>query len=87
MSINQITQRILMSKGLFLYKTGRSPYYFVRIWNPITKKYVIRSTKEITRLDAREVAQELFVKLSQTQFKKSARNKSFNNFAFLLMKQ
>ena len=58
MSVNQITQRIHMSNGLSLYKTGRSPYYFVRIWNPVKKKYLTRSTKETTRIDARQVAQE-----------------------------
>ena len=87
MSVNQITQRIHMSNGLSLYKTGRSPYYFVRIWNPIKKKYLTRSTKETTRIDARQVAQELFSKLHTTKFKKTPSNKTFNHFANLLMKQ
>ena len=87
MSVNKITQRIHMSNGLSLYKTGRSPYYFVRIWNPIKKKYLTRSTKETTRIDARQVAQELFSKLHTTKFKKTPSNKTFNHFANLLMKQ
>ena len=56
MNKNQVTQRIHVHKGLSLYKTGRSPYYFARIWDPINKKYLTRSTKETTRIDAREVA-------------------------------
>ena len=61
MNKNLTIQRINVSKGLSLYKTGRSPYYFARIWDPINKKYLTRSTKETTRIDARQVAQELFL--------------------------
>ena len=56
MNKNLTIQRINVSKGLSLYKTGRSPYYFARIWDPINKKYFTRSTKETTRIDARQVA-------------------------------
>ena len=39
MNKNLTIQRINVSKGLSLYKTGRSPYDFARIWDPIEKKY------------------------------------------------
>ena len=87
MNKNLTIQRINVSKGLSLYKTGRSPYYFARIWDPINKKYFTRSTKETTRIDARQVAQELFLKLHNTTFKKIPSNKTFNYFSTLLMKQ
>ena len=87
MNKNQVTQRIHVHKGLSLYKTGRSPYYFARIWDTINKKYLTRSTKETTRIDAREVAQEFFLKLQNTTFKKIPTNKTFNYFSTLLMKQ
>ena len=84
MNKNQVTQRIHVHKGLSLYKTGRSPYYFARIWDPINKKYLTRSTKETTRIDAREVAQEFFLKLQNTTLKKIPTNKTFNYFSTLL---
>ena len=87
MNKNLTIQRINVSKGLSLYKTGRSPYYFARIWDSIDKKYLTRSTKETTRIDARQVAQELFIKLHNTTLKKIPSNKTFNYFSTLLMKQ
>ena len=42
MNKNLTIQRINVSKGLSLYKTGRSPYDFARIWDPIEKKIVSR---------------------------------------------
>jgi len=58
----------------------------VRTWNSIKKKYLTRSTKETTKIDARQFAQELFYKLHITKFKKTSSNKTFNHFANLLMK-
>ena len=40
MNKNLTIQRINVSKGLSLYKTGRSPYDFARIWDPIEKNIV-----------------------------------------------
>ncbi len=50
---------IVVHKGIAIYKTHASPYWFARIRDPQLKKYVVRSTKEKSRVKAREVAQEL----------------------------
>jgi len=50
---------IVVHKGIAIYKTHASPFWFARIRDPSAKKYVVRSTKETSRIKAREVAQEL----------------------------
>ena len=50
---------IKIRRGLAIYKTHASPYWFARILDPNTKKYRVRSTKEKARLPARKVAEEL----------------------------
>ena len=50
MNKNQVTQRIHVHKGLSLYKTGRSPYYFARIWDPINKNTLLDLQKKLQGL-------------------------------------
>jgi hypothetical protein len=50
---------VKISKGVAVYQTNASPYYYARILDLKTGKYVVRSTKETSRLEARQVAQEL----------------------------
>lgn len=50
---------IVVHKGIAIYKTHASPYWFARIRDPKAKKYVVRSTKETSRIKAREAAEEL----------------------------
>ena len=50
---------IQVHKGVSIYKTHASTYYFARIRDPRTKKYIVRSTKETGRLAARSVAMEI----------------------------
>ena len=58
-SRNSKTHTKTLRKGLSLYKTDASPYWFARIWVSGERKYVVRSTKETSRLVAEEVAEEL----------------------------
>lgn len=57
-------------KGVAIYKTHASPYWFARIRDPQLKKYVVRSTKETSRISARsaamELAAEIFSKKKET---------------------
>ena len=50
---------INIRRGLAIYKTFAGPYYYARIRDPKTKKYVVRSTKETSRITARAAAEEL----------------------------
>ena len=85
---NQKTHTKTIRKGLSLYKTGRSPYWFVRIWIGGEKKYVVRSTKETSRLVAEEVAEELLNDLKQDRFVFGVpKNRTFNHFAGLLINE
>ncbi len=61
-----------LRKGLAIYKTGRSPYWYIRLRDPLTGKYVVRSSKETTRLEAIETAHE---------FADSYRSKANSEFA------
>ena len=45
-----------LRKGVTLYKRGASPFWYARIWNNSERQYLVRSTKETSRLEAAEVA-------------------------------
>lgn len=48
-----------VSPGIAIYQVGASPFWMARIRNHVTKKYIVRSTKETSKLKARDVALEL----------------------------
>ena len=55
---NQTTANISIRKGLSIYKTGQSPYWKVRLRDSSEGRYVTRTTKETSRIEAREAAEE-----------------------------
>jgi hypothetical protein len=50
---------IKIARGVAIYQTHASPFYFARLLDPGTKKYIVRSTKETSRVKARQAAEEL----------------------------
>jgi integrase len=54
---------IRIRRGLALYQTHASPYYFARILDPRSHQYKVRSTKETSRVEARKAAEELAAKI------------------------
>ena len=87
-SRNQKTHTKTIRKGLSLYKTNGSPYWFARIWVGGENKYVVRSTKETSRLVAEEVAEELLNDLKQDRFVFGVpKNRTFNHYAEMLIKE
>ena len=82
-SINQKTHFKKVRQGLSIYKTGQSQYYFARIWLSKEKRYTVKTTKETSRIDALEVAEEIFEKLKQNKVSES---RTFNYFSKMLMK-
>ena len=46
---------IRLRRGLALYQTYASPYYFARILDPRAQRYKVRSTKETSRIEARRL--------------------------------
>lgn len=57
-SPNKMTSFREVRKGLAIYKTGRSPYWMVRLRDPFEGRYIVRSTKEEARIEAVAAAQE-----------------------------
>lgn len=55
-------------KGLAVYKVRASPYYRVRIWIPSESRYVVKSTKMTSRIEAIEAGEEYLVQLSQKRY-------------------
>ena len=85
---NQKTDKKVIRKGLSLYRTKSSPYWFARIWISGEKKYVVRSTKETSRLVAEEVAEELINDLKQDRFVFGVpKVRTFHHYAETLIKE
>ena len=82
------TAKKTVRRGVSLYKVEASPYWYARIWNSSVGKYIVRSTKETSRLAAAEVAEELYSDLKQKKFLDEVpRTKTFIYFAEKLIKQ
>lgn len=75
-----------LRRGLSIYKTGRSPFWHVRIYDAAKKKYVVRSTKETNRIEASEVAEEILdtYKKKQNSAHAVSRERSFEHYAKML---
>lgn len=73
-----------ISKGLAIYRKPDYQFYYVRIWNNKTKKYVVRSTGEKSIIRAEEVAKEFYQTLLETDLQKTDPNRAFKRFAKLL---
>ena len=82
------TAKKTVRRGVSLYKVGASPYWYARIWNNSAGKYIVRSTKEKSRIVAAEVAEELFADLKQKNFLDEVpRTRTFIYFAEKLINQ
>ena len=75
-----------LRRGLSIYKMGRSPFWHVRIYDAVKKKYVVRTTKEMNRIEAAEVAEEIVdtYKKKQNTAHASLKERSFEHYAKLL---
>ena len=73
-------------RGLSIYRTGRSPFWHAWIYDPVKKKYVVRSTKETNRIEAIEVAEEILetYKSKQNSSHATSKDRSFEYYAKLL---
>ena len=88
MSRNAKTHLKTIRKGVSIYKTDSSPFWYSRIWVNSKNKYMVRSTKEVSRIDAIEALEEIIMKLKEsTDLSKFASKMMFSHFAESLMKQ
>jgi site-specific recombinase XerD len=75
-------------RGLSVYKTDASPYWYARIWLSGERKYLVRSTKETSRLAAEEVAEELLNDIKQKRFVDAVpKERLFIHYADMLVKE
>ena len=85
-SINKKTHTKSIRKGLSIYKTNLSKYWFARILVSGERRYVVRSTKETSRVLAQEAAEELVLDLKQKGVIGGVpRNHQFHHYAELLI--
>ena len=71
---------INIRRGLAIYKTNAGPYYYARIRDPKSKRYVVRSTKETSRITARAAAEELAMMLGANE-RETPREYTFKYYA------
>ena len=91
MSRNKKTHLKILRKGVSIYKTESSPFWYSRIWINSKNKYLVRSTQEVSRVDAIESVAEIVMKLQEdpenTSLGKVMSSLMFSHFAESLMKQ
>jgi hypothetical protein len=75
---------ITISRGLAIYKVQASPYWQVRIRDPRIKRYIVRSTKETSRIQARAAAREMAYELLGSE-KRVEREFTFRYYASRLI--
>lgn len=59
LSRHQRTDYHQIWRGLAIYKTAASPFWFARFWDRGAKRYVVRTTKEKLKRDAIPAAEEM----------------------------
>jgi hypothetical protein len=80
-------ETITIRRGLAIYKVNASPYYRVRIRDPRNGKYIVRSTKETSRIEARKAAEEMASALFASGATDAVpRQYTFEYFADLILK-
>jgi integrase len=86
-SIDSVVSLKNLRKGLAIYKTGRSPFWYIRLRDPLTSKYVVRSSKETSRLEAIETAHEFADSYRSKANSELAQTKatSFEHYAKLVL--
>lgn len=75
---------IRIRRGLAIYRTFASPFWFARIWIRQSQKYLVRSTKETARIRARDAAEELVADL-KGRLPEVPRQYTFKHFAKLFV--
>ena len=58
-SPNAVKKLKHIRRGLAIFLVASSPYWRVRWWHPSEQRYIVKSTKETSRIEAMEAAEEL----------------------------
>jgi hypothetical protein len=79
---------IKIRRGLAIYKVHASPYWMCRILDAKNQKYIVRSTKETSRIEARRAAEELVASMFAPGHQDAVPPQfQFEHFANLLLQQ
>ena len=85
---NKKTHMKSIRSGVSIYKTDASSYWYARIWVSSKNKYFVRSTNEVSRIEAIEAVEEIIIKLNQdNDLSRVQETDTFSHFAELLMRQ
>ena len=87
MTRNQKFDVIQLRRGVAIYRVGRSPFWQARIYNSAARKYVVRSTRETSRINAKVAVEELIVSLAaQGQFQPKPDNRMEHSVEFFALR-
>jgi hypothetical protein len=70
--------------GVSIYKVRGSQFYYVRVWDREKQRYIIKSTRETSKIAASNVAKEYALSLPKTN-NKVEREFTFKHFATKLL--
>ena len=70
--------------GVSIYKVHGSQFYYVRVWNSEKRRYIVKSTRETSKIAASAVAKEYALSLPKTD-NKVEREFTFKHFATKLL--
>jgi len=84
---NSIIDKKVIRKGLSIYKTGNSPYWYARMLVRGERRYVIRSTNETARITASTAAEELLDDMSRGEaLQGTPKHRRFEHYADQLIR-
>src|ERR1019366_5769318 len=70
--------------GVSIYKVRGSQFYYVRVWDREKHRYIVKSTRETSKIAASAVAKEYALSLPRTE-SKVEREFTFKHFATKLL--
>ena len=85
---NSILDKKDIRKGLSIFKTGNSPYWYARMLVRGERRYITRSTNETGKIAAGAAAEELFLELSSGEILQGTpKNRQFQHYADQLIRE
>ena len=84
---NSILDKKVIRKGLSIFKTGNSPYWYARMLVRGERRYITRSTNKTGKIAAKSAAEKLFFALSSGEILQGTpKNRQFQYYADQLMR-
>ena len=85
--VDKITPKaVKVFQGVSIYQVANSRFWYVRVWDRIRRRYIVKGTGETTQIAAKRVAQELAVSLLKDK-RPAEREFAFKSFADKTLKK